>query len=83
MCQFKTCEPIDCQHCFKTVTLEGFDSVSAEYEEMRRRGWVVIPHTGTSIFCSDECRRAGWRPNPRYYGEESIRWFEESKKNQE
>lgn len=67
MCQFHVGESIDCQHCFRTVTLEGFESIGAEYEEMRRRGWIVIPQTGTMIYCSQECFAGGWKPNPKHY----------------
>lgn len=73
MCKFCPGDPFDCNHCFKTVTLEGFNSVSEEYDELRRMGWIVVPHTGTAVYCSDDCHKGGWMPNPKYYGPKDLK----------
>lgn len=67
MCQIHTGEPHDCMHCHRTITLDGFATVGAEYDELERQGWIVIPTTGTQTYCSIECRAGGYRTNPKYW----------------
>lgn len=48
--------------CPKVITFDPVPAtVSDCFRQLDAAGWVVVPSTGTFIYCSEECyRSAGW-----------------------
>ncbi len=51
--------------CVRSISLPELSSVAEEYSMLTRLGWVVVPHTGAFVFCSDECWRNSAAANLR------------------
>lgn len=41
--------------CFSEITLPSVKSIGEEYQLLANAGWIVVPTTGTYIFCSEKC----------------------------
>ncbi len=43
------------RRCPNTISIPFSGSMEDEWRYISANGWVVVPHTGTFIFCSQEC----------------------------
>ena len=46
--------------CTSEITLPKVETVSEEYQLLANAGWIVVPATGTHIFCSEKCAGSWW-----------------------
>jgi hypothetical protein len=67
MCLMHPVADFDCTNkyrgtCFKVIHLDPMPGTVGEcYQRLVELGWVVVPHTGTFTYCSEDCyRSAGW-----------------------
>lgn len=69
MCLMHPIADFDCfnkyreeEPCHVVIKLDPVPATVDEcFQRLTELGWVVVPHTGTLIYCSEDCyRRAGW-----------------------